>query len=118
VVSKVVTDIHLFNFSVLLFCLDETVFKKVVVVLLHLLVSHVGQVRPIGRLGRVLGIDVQVLKHNRLRERRLVVQPGAAVTVTASANLEKEGTVDLVLLVPKIEARYSAILKRFLFPCC
>ena len=75
VVSKVVTDIHLFNFSVLLFCLDETVFKKVVVVLLHLLVSHVGQMRPIGRLGRVLGIDVQVLKHNRLRERRLVVQP-------------------------------------------
>ena len=30
--------------------------------LLHLFVADVGQVRPVGRLGRVLRVDVQILE--------------------------------------------------------
>jgi hypothetical protein len=38
----------------LVFGFDENVFKEIVVVLLHLLIANVCQVRPVGRFGRVL----------------------------------------------------------------
>ena len=44
--------------------LDENVLKEVVVVLLHLLVADVRQVGAVGGLGRVLRVDVQVLKES------------------------------------------------------
>jgi len=50
-VSQIVADIHLLNFTVLLFGFNETVFKKVVIMLLHFVIANVGQVGPIGRLG-------------------------------------------------------------------
>jgi len=50
-VSQIVADIHLLNFTVLLLGFNETVFKKVVVMLLHFVIANVGQVGPIGRLG-------------------------------------------------------------------
>ena len=65
---------------------------------LHLLVADVGQVAAIGRLGGVLRVDVEVLQHDGLAEGGLIVDPGAALTVAAGANLEVEGAVDLVLL--------------------
>ena len=42
--------------------------------------------------------------------------PGAAVTVTASANLEKEGTVDLVLLGSENRGQVLSHLEMFLVP--
>ena len=65
---------------------------------LHLLVADVGQVAAVGGLGRVLRVDVEVLEHDGLAERRLVVDPRAALAVAACADLEVEGAVDLVLL--------------------
>ena len=65
---------------------------------LHLLVAHVCQVAAVRRLGRVLRVDVQVLQHDGLAERRLVVDPGAPLSVAARADLEVEGAIDLVLL--------------------
>ena len=65
---------------------------------LHLLVAHVRQVAAVRGLGRVLRIDVEVLQHDGLAERRLVVDPRAALAVTAGADLEVEGAIDLVLL--------------------
>ena len=65
---------------------------------LHLLVADVGQVAAVGGLGRVLRVDVEVLEHDGLAERRLVVDPRAALAVAAGADLEVEGAVDLVLL--------------------
>ena len=50
---------------------------------LHLLVSHIGQVGPVCRLGRVLGVDVEVGEQHRLGEGGLVVDPAAAVPVSA-----------------------------------
>ncbi len=43
---------------------------------LHLLVGDVGQVGAVRRLGGVLRVDVQVLQHDGLGERGLVVDPG------------------------------------------
>ena len=65
---------------------------------LHLLVADVGQVAAIGGLGGVLRIDVEVLQNDGLAEGGLIVDPGAALTVSAGANLEVEGAVDFVLL--------------------
>ena len=42
--------------------------------------------------------------------------PGAAVTVSASANLEKEGTVDLVLLGSENRGQVLSHLEMFLVP--
>ena len=98
----------------------------------------------VGGFGRVLGIHVQVLQQAGLRERRLVVDPRAAVSMAARSDLEVERAVDprkknttqqssthfygaasthlavtnstrkaatyLSFSVPKIEARYSAIV--------
>jgi len=74
-VAQVVANVHLLHLSVLLLGLDETVLEKVVVVLLHLFVADVSQVRAVGRLGRVLRVDVQVLHDDGLAETGLVVNP-------------------------------------------
>ena len=42
--------------------------------------------------------------------------PGAAVTVTASANLEKEGTVDLVLLGTENRGQVLSHLETIIIP--
>ena len=42
--------------------------------------------------------------------------PGAAVTVTASANLEKEGAIDLVLLGSENRGQVLSHLETFLVP--
>ena len=41
----------------------------------------------VGSLGRVLRVDVEVLEEDRLRERRLVVDPGASFPVGARTSL-------------------------------
>lgn len=89
----------------------------------------------IGGLGRVLRVHVQVLQQHRLREGGLVVDARAPISMAAGADFEVEGAVDsagkcgklvnllaggilrlslgktyLSFSVPKIEARYSAIL--------
>ena len=51
---------------------------------------------PVRRLGRVLRIHVEVLQHDRLAERGLVVQTRTPLAVTTRADLEVEGTVDPV----------------------
>ena len=51
--------------------------------LLHLLVGYVGQVGAVSGLGRVLGVDVEVGEEHRLGEGGLVVDPAAAVPVSA-----------------------------------
>ena len=71
--------------AILVLTLDEHVLEEVVVVLLHLLVGHVGQVGAVSGLGRVLGVDVEVGEEHRLGERGLVVDPGAPVTVGTSS---------------------------------
>ena len=59
-------NIHKTYLTIFVFALYEHVLKEVVVVLLHLLVSHVGQVTAISCLGWVLGVDVQILQQNSL----------------------------------------------------
>ena len=55
---------------------------------LHLLVSHIGQVGPVCRLGRVLGVYVEVGEEHGLGEGRLVVDAAASVAVgTSSCNM-------------------------------
>ena len=56
--------------------------------LLHLFIAHVGQVGAVGRLSRVLGIDVQVVQDNGLTESRFVVNTGAPVSMSASSDFE------------------------------
>ena len=59
---------------------------------------------------------------NWLSRKKIIVlekenaSPGAAVTVTASANLEKEGTVDLVLLGSENRGQVLSHLETFLVP--
>ena len=71
------------NLSIFVLALHEDILEEVVVVLLHLLVGHVGQVRAVSRLGRVLGVDVEVGEEDRLGEGRLVVDPAAPISMSA-----------------------------------
>ena len=94
--EKVFVDCHLtlmnryrLNLAVFILALNEDVLEEVVVVLLHLLVGHVGQVGAVSGLGRVLGVDVEVGEEHRLGERGLVVDPGATVTMGASSYKQK-----------------------------
>ena len=57
--------------------------------------------RTIGGLGRVLGVDVEVLHHDGLTEGGLVVDPTAAISVSAGSDFKVETAVDLVLLRPE-----------------
>ena len=99
VIPEVVAHVRLLNPSVLVLALDEHLLEEVVVVLLHLLVAYrLPDVAPIGGLGRVLGVDVEVLQHKRLAEGWLIVDPTAAVSVPAGSDLEVEAAVDFVLL--------------------
>ena len=75
--------------AVLILAFDKHVLEEVVVVLLHLLVGHVGQVGAVSGLGRVLGVDVEVGEEHRLGERGLVVDPGATVTMGTSSCKQK-----------------------------
>ena len=50
------------HLAVLVLALHEDIFEEVVVVLLHLLVGDVGEVGAVSGLGRVLGVDVEVLQ--------------------------------------------------------
>jgi len=61
-VPKIVANVHLLHLSIFIFTLDKHVLEEVVVVLLHLLVRHVGQVRPVSCFGRILRIDVKILQ--------------------------------------------------------
>ena len=99
VIAQVVAHVHLLDLAVGVLALAENLLEEVVVVLLHLLVSDAGgEVAAVGRLGGVLGIDVEVLDHQGLGEGRLVVDAAAAVAVPAGADLEVEAAVDLILL--------------------
>ena len=73
------------NLAVFILALHEDVLEEIVVVLLHLLVGHIGQMGAISRLGRVLRVDVEVGEQNSLGEGRLVVDPTAAITVGAGS---------------------------------
>merc|ERR1719435_19590 len=101
VVPKVIADIHLFNGSVFVLALNKHVFEEIIIVLLHLLVSHVGKMGAISCLGGVLRVDVQVLQKDRLRESGLVVDPRTSLTVRAGSSLEEKGAVDLILFCSK-----------------
>ena len=145
-ITEIVAHVHLFNLkgkvfvnrhlsrdklldhlAIFILALHEDVLEKVVVVLLHLLVGHIGQVGAIRRLGGVLRVDVEVGEKHSLREGRLVVDPAAAIPVSAGAwvgkirkydrtdqnvilpVLKKKEQFTLSFSVPKILARYSAI---------
>ena len=54
-ISEVVADVHLLNLTILVLALNKDVFKEVIIVLLHLVVRHIGQVGTISCLGRILG---------------------------------------------------------------
>ena len=54
---------------------------------LHLLIGDIGEMASVGSFGRVLRVDVEVLEEDRLRERRLVVDPGASFPVGARTSL-------------------------------
>ena len=82
-VSQIVADVHLLHLSILVLALHEDVLEEVIIVLLHLFVGHVGQMRAISSLGRVLGVDVEVGEEDRLGEGWLVVDPAAPVSVSA-----------------------------------
>jgi hypothetical protein len=77
-IPEVVAYVHFLNLPVLVLGLDEAVLEEIVVVLLHLFVAHVCQMGTVGRLCRVLGVDVEVLQHDRLAERRFVVDAGTS----------------------------------------
>ena len=89
VIAKVVTNVHLLHLPILVLTLDEDVLEKVVIVLLHLFIGNISQMAPVGGFGRVLRVDVEVLQQDRLRERRLVVDPRTSLTMGASARLSK-----------------------------
>ena len=72
------------HLSVFVFTLHKDIFKEVVIVLLHLLISHIGQMGAVCSLGRVLRVDVEVREEHRLGEGWLVVNPAASVTVSTS----------------------------------
>ena len=55
----------MFHLAVLVLALDEHVLEEVVVVLLHLVISHVGEVGAVRGLGGVLRVDVEVLREGR-----------------------------------------------------
>lgn len=97
-ITQIVAYVHFFDFPILIFTFYEHVFKEIVIMLLHFFIRHVSnQVTSIGRLRRILGVDVQVLQQACLRKRRLVVNARTAIAVTASADFEVEGAVYLVL---------------------
>lgn len=89
-VIVVVANNQLFNKSILA-QLTPDVLVKCIKVHLHLLRVHLV-------LGVVRRVLVEVGQQDSLRVRRLDVFPGAAVAVTAGANLVVEGAIDLVLL--------------------
>ena len=78
------------HLAVFVLTLHKDIFKEVVVVLLHLLISHIGQVGAVCCLGRVLGVDVEVGEEHRLGEGWLVVNPAASVTVSTSTCITSE----------------------------
>ena len=51
----------------------------------------------VGRLGRVLRVNVEVLQDDGLAESRLVVDPGAPVTMPTSTDFKVKRTIDFVL---------------------
>ena len=128
-ISKIVAYVHLLHLAVLVLTLHKDVLEEVVVVLLHLLVGHIGQMGAVGRLGRVLRIDVEVGEKHGLGEGRLVVDPAAAIPVSAGALvgkirkydrtdqniilpvLKKKEQFTLSFSVPKMLAKYSAIFR-------
>merc|ERR1719354_1505212 len=111
-VAKVVAHVHLLDLSIFILALNKHILEEVVVMLLHLLVRHVGQVGAVRSLRRVLRVDVQVLQQNGLREGWLIVDSRASIPVGAGAHLEVEGAIHLVLLRPK---NTGQILRHF---CC
>ena len=53
-ISEVVADVHLLNLTILVLALNKDVFKEVIIVLLHLVVRHIGQVGTISCLCGIL----------------------------------------------------------------
>lgn len=99
-IAQVVTDIHLLDFAILVFELEEYLLKEFIIVRLDLFICH-GYLRFVCRLRNVLRIQVKILHENCLTERRLVVQSGTSFTVSTGSDFEEKRTVDLVLLSPK-----------------
>ena len=113
-------DFHYLSIFVL--ALNEDILKEVVIVLLgkqanailfiteklmkilrkgqnlHLLIGDIGEMAPVGSFRRVLRVDVEVLEEDRLRKRRLVVDPRTPFTVGARASLDKLA-VNIVLKI-------------------
>ena len=110
-VAQIVTDIHLLNLAILVLALYEHLLKEVVVVFLHLLISHrLTDVTSVRGLGRVLGVDVEVLEHQSLREGGFVVDPAASVSVATSSNFEIETAVDFVFFLNMYMYRIKSII--------
>lgn len=90
-VSQIIADIHFLNLAVLVLAFHENVLKKVVIVLLHFFIRHVGhQVASIGGFSRVLGVHVKILQKTGLGKRWFIVDSRTPVSMAASSNLEVE----------------------------
>jgi len=87
-IAEVIANIHLLHFAILVLALHKHIFKEVVVVLLHFLIGHLIQVGTVSSLGRVLRVDVQVLKNNCLAKRGFVVYSGTAVPMPTGTNFK------------------------------
>jgi hypothetical protein len=101
VVSKIIANVHFFNFTVLIFAFNENIFKEVIIMLLHFLISDMIHLKHVCRLGGILWIDIQILKYDRLTESGLIVNSRTSISMSAGSNLEVEGTVDFVLFSSK-----------------
>jgi len=111
-VTKVVTHVHLLNLSVFILALNKHILEEVVVMFLHLLVRHVGEMGAVSGLCGVLRVDVQVLQQNCLGESWFIVDPRAPISVGAGAHLKVKGTIYFVLLCAK---NTGQILRHFCY---
>ena len=102
-ITKIVTNVHFLNLkmimfsitvdinqfisylSIFIFTFNKNILEKVVIMLLHLLVSHICEMRTVCRLGRILWIDVEIGEENGLGESGLVVNPAASFSMSAGS---------------------------------
>ena len=91
-VSNIISDHNLINFSILGKLLEDLLIEVLEVVdgLDECFLGHVESVREGHGCGRVV---VEVLEGDRLGQRGLVVDPRTGIAVTTGPDFEVEGTV-------------------------
>lgn len=88
VITQVVADVHLLNFSILLH-FNKDFFEEIIIMLLDLKFVQLN-VRAVCCQCSILWIQVQVLHEDRLTEGRFVVKSGASFSMTTSSYFEVE----------------------------